>query len=1045
MNKHPADQGIIAWCVNNPVAANLAMLAIVAAGFIGLQNVQRQVFPAFSSNSVTVSVPISSGALEEVEVSIVQAIEAELAGINGIKETRATATRSSGSVVAAVKSGFDLDEVRSEIERVVAGIRFPEDADQYSVTSASPENNVIVLNISSEGDERSLVEAATSLKNKLLELPQVSRITVSGIRTGEIEVSVDQDTLRRYGITIQDISAAIGDMSVNRGAGSLDGPGATLAFRISEDKRTAEEIAKIEIIRTSTGQTVELGQIARVHETYSGTPDVNRFNGNRSVTLSILSGGVKNPTDIVTEVRDFVERKSETLASEYTLTLWQDETVSLDARYGLVQDNLLSGLVLVLILLTIFLNLKVAFWVAIGIPISFLGALAMMPMGFIDVSLNFISTFGFIIALGIVVDDAIVVGESVFSEVELGKHSGKLAAIIGSQKVATATTFGVLTTMAGFGALLFVEGFLGEAMGTMALVVILILGFSLIESKLILPSHLAHLNAPKGNSSNLLAIIRNGVDVVLKTFITWIYKPMLKLVLRFRLVTFVFFLAFAAVSAGLIVNGQVRTVFFPDIEGDTISGSVELKPGTPETTLIEVANALEEALAQTDSRMSEGLTGGTLEHFSLSARSDTVLSFTITLHPGIARDFTNIEFANAFSNTIPPLPAIDSVSVNSGPGGGSDVNVRLIGRESAALQNATVAVMAELNTMAGVSEVQSDILRLQPEVVFSLTEEGRALGLTNAEVTSQIRNALNGQEVFQFLRDGEDVKVVVRLMQDGSGTFGFLAKLLIEVSPGALVPASELVEVEYQPALTQIVRRDGQRVSDITANVDKSLVSPAAVVADLKTRLDDLLQDYPDISVSFSGEQEDQQTAIGSLLLGAAFSVFAIYALLAIPLKSYIQPFVIFAVIPFSFVGVLWGHYFMDAALSLPSFLGIVALMGVVINDSLVLITTMNRMIEEDGISPKEAIQLAGSSRFRPVLLTSLTTFIGLVPLLLETSAQAAFIIPMGISLGFGILFATVFTLFLVPLLVSVSEDFNRIAGRLFNRLFRNGAGLAFG
>lgn len=1037
MTDQSANKGLIAWCVRNPVAANLAMLAIVAAGLIGLQNVQRQVFPAFTSNTVSITVEISSGALEEVEASIVQAIEAELASVNGIKETKATATRSSGTVVATVKSGFDLDEVRTDIEQVVAGISFPEDAEQYTVTSAAPEGTVIVLSLSSEGDERSLVEAAIKLKNELLELGQVSRITVSGIRSGEIEISVDPDTLRRYGITIQDISTAIGDMSVNRGAGSLDGPGATLEFRISEDKRNAEEIAKIVIIRTTSGQIVELGQIAQVRDIFSGSPDVNRFDRERSITLSILSGGVKNPSDIVTQVRDFVEQKSHTLEPGFTLTLWQDETVSLDARYGLVQDNLLSGLVLVLILLTLFLNLKLAFWVAIGIPISFLGALAMMPLGFIDVSLNFISTFGFIIALGIVVDDAIVIAESVYSEVELGKNTGRMAAIVGSQRVATATTFGVLTTMAGFGSLLFVDGFLGEAMGTMALVVILILGFSLIESKLILPSHLAHLAVSKGNTSSLLAIIRNGIDKALQFVITRAYKPLLHLVLRFRLVTFVFFLAFAVMSAGLITNGQVRVVFFPDIEGDTISGSVELKPGTPEASLVQVADALEDALAQTNQRMSDGLKGETLEHFSLSARSSTVLSFTITLHPGIARNFTNVEFANAFSAAIPPLPSIDSISVNSGPGSGSDVNVRLIGRENEALQNATIAVMAELNTIAGVSEVQSDILRLQPEVVFSLTEEGRALGLTNAEVTSQIRNALSGQEVYQFLRDGEDVKVVVRLLQDGSDISGFLAKLLIEVSPDVLVPASQLVQLEYQPTLTQIIRRDGQRVSDVTANVDKSMVSPALVVAELKEHLDMILQDFPEINVSFSGEQEDQQSAVSSLLLAVSFSFFAIYALLAIPLKSYVQPFVIFAVIPFSFVGVLWGHYFMDAALSLPSFLGIVALMGVVINDSLVLITTMNRSVEEDGIPPKEAIKMAGSSRFRAVLLTSVTTFMGLVPLLLETSAQASFIVPMGISLGFGILFATVFTLFLVPLLISVSEDATQLVRQIWRFLLQ--------
>ncbi|MBL1436888.1 MAG: efflux RND transporter permease subunit [Rhodobacteraceae bacterium] len=1031
MNERAANKGIIAWCVNNPVAANLAMLAIIAAGFFGLQNVQRQVFPSFTSNTVSVKVPISAGALEEVEASIVQAIEAELAGVNGIEETRATATRSAGSVVATIKSGFDLDEVRTEIERVVSGIRFPEDAEQYTVSSATREGTVIVLTISSNSDERSLVEAAGTIKNELLELDNVSRITVSGIRSREIEISVDQDTLRRYGITIRDISVAIGDTSVNRGAGSLDGPGATLAFRISEDKRSAEDIAKIAIIRTTSGQIVELGQIAQVRDIYSGSPDVNRFDGDRSITMSILSGGVKNPADIVTQVRAYVEQKANTIDPDFSLTLWQDETVWLDARFGLVQDNLLSGLVLVLILLTLFLDLKLAFWVAVGIPVSFLGALALMPLDSINVSLNFISTFGFIIALGIVVDDAIVVGESVYTEVEMGLHKGKMAAIIGSQKVATATTFGVLTTMAGFGSLLFVDGFLGEAMGTMALVVILILAFSLIESKLILPSHLSHLKATKGNTTNLLVIIRNGVDAGLQFFIRLIYKPLLNLTLRFRLVTFVFFVAFAVMSAGLVVNGKVRMVFFPDIEGDTIAGSVQLKPGTPETSLILVADALEAALENTNQNMSIALSETTVEHFSLSARSSTVLSFTITLKPDVAREFTNVEFANAFSAAIPALPMIESVSVRSGPRGGSDVNVRLIGRQNEMLQNATIAVMAELNTIAGVSEIESDILRLQPEVVFSLTEEGRALGLTNAEVTSQIRSALSGQDVYQFLRDGEDVKVVVRLSQDGSDISGFLAKLLIEVSPNVLVPASQLVHLEYHPTVTQIVRRDGQRVSDVTANVDKALVSSSRVVAQLRESLAEIMLDYPGVEVTFSGEQRNQQSAISSMMLGATFALFTIYALLAIPLKSYVQPFVIFAVVPFSFVGVLWGHYFMGAALSLPSFLGIIALMGVVINDSLVLITTMNRMVEEDGISPEEAIVIAGSSRFRPVLLTSLTTFMGLVPLLLETSAQAAFIIPMGISLGFGILFATVFTLFLVPLLVSVSEDTTRIAKRI--------------
>lgn len=1022
MNVPATSKGIIAWFVNNSVAVNLLFLLIVLLGINGYNSVPRETFPEFELSTMQIIVPVVSGSMEEVETGIVQRIETELASVEGITSLTGVATRSSGKVTVEVDDAYDFNEVREDVKQALDAIAFPEDAEQYQIQSGMADETIIQLSITGRENERDLVDAAEKVKADLLRYPDISRVDIIGARQAEIVIQVTQDNLSRYGLTADDIRNRIANASIDRGAGQLSSPGGELNFRISEDKQSIEEIGQIVIINSEGGHVVRLHELATIFEDFTNLPDVSRFDGQRSIGLAVKRGSVIDPKVISVAVNDYVDTV-ENLPDGIKLTTWGDVTEALDERFALILDNLTSGLLLVLVLLTIFLNLRLAFWVAIGIPISFLGAFFLMDLQSVGISLNFISTFGFIIALGIVVDDAIVVGESIYSKVEDGME-GREAAIAGAQEVATATTFGVLTTIAGFGSLLLVGGTFGDALANISAVVCLVLIISLVESKFILPSHVSHFTQKDLQSKpNILTLIRNVVDRGLNFFVKKIYLPALNFILSVRLASFFVFLLMMVFTVGMIKQGYIKTSFFPDIEADSVSGSVEMKPGSNEDTVKSVIQTLEQSLFDLDNALQEEYGYVFIQHVSFTPSSETTVSFSITTYPKVAREFGIVNFGNEWQKSLPENPAIESINIQGGRAGSdSDFTLRLSSDSLVDLRAVTQLAITELRTIDGISAIESSILKLQPEVAFSLTPDAVALGLTNADVTSQIRNALSGQQVYDFQKGTEEIDVVVRLAETDTDIQSFLENLMISLKDGTSIPASLLVELEYAPTETQIERIDGVRITDIVADVDKALLSSTEVVKIMEERVQDMLVAFPNVEYTFEGEANAQAESIAEMRVAGALAIFAIYALLAIPLKSYFQPLIIFAIIPFSLIGAFLGHYFIGTPVSMPSFLGIIALFGIVINDCLVLITTYNKSVSE-GMEQREAIVKAGVRRFRPVILTSITTFAGLMPLLFETSQQAAFVVPMAIAMGFGVVFATVFTLILLPILIYFSTD----------------------
>ncbi|MEE9427812.1 MAG: efflux RND transporter permease subunit [Paracoccaceae bacterium] len=1024
------DTGVIAWFVNNPVAANLLFLLIVMLGINGYNSVPRETFPEFELSTMNIIVPVNSGSLEEVESGVVQRIESELAAVEGIASLTGTATRTSGTVVVEVEDSYDFTEVREDVKQAVDRIDFPQDAERYQLQSGLADETVIQLSITGRENERDLIDTAETIKNDLLKFPDISRVDLTGVRQAEIVIQVTQDDLSRYGLSADDIARRIGNASIDRGAGQLSAPGGELNFRISEDKQTVAEIGQIVIITSAGGHVVRLREIAEIYEEFTNLPDVSRFDGQRSIGLAVKRGSVINPQVISDAVNDYLDTKS-SFAEGIKVTTWGDVTEALDDRFSLIMDNLLTGLILVLVLLSIFLNFRLAFWVAVGIPISFLGTFALMDIPQIGISLNFISTFGFIIALGIVVDDAIVVGESIYVDVEDG-NEGRKASINGARNVATATTFGVLTTIAGFSSLLLVGGFFGDALANISAVVCLTLIISLVESKFILPAHLSHFTKkdlqPK---ANILSLIRCNVDRGLQWFIKNVYLPGLKWVLSVRLTAFAIFLLMMVFTAGGLVQGVIKTSFFPDIEADGLSGAVELRAGSNADTVRAVVQELETSLVALDKELREVHGYAFIQHIGFTPITETQVSFSVTTNPAVAREFGIVRFGNEWQRRLPNNPVIDNITIRGGrQGADADFSLRLSSDSLDDLRAVTRLAITELRTINGVSAIDSSILKLQPEVAFKLTPDAEALGLTNSEVTTQIRNALNGQEVYDFQRGTEEIDVVVRLADTDTDIQTFLENLMISLDDGTNVPASLLVELEYAPSETRIERIDGVRVTDIVSDVDKGLLAPTEVVGVMQKRMEPIIANFPRVNYSFEGEANAQAESIAELVSAGILAIFGIYALLAIPLKSYFQPLIIFSVVPFSIIGAMWGHYIMGVAVSMPSFLGIIALVGIVINDSLVLITTYNNSVA-NGMERRLAIVHAGTKRFRPVILTSITTFAGLMPLLFETSQQAAFVVPMAIAMGFGIIVATVFTLILLPIIIYFSTDVEQMLGKV--------------
>ena len=1040
MSEPTQPKGVIAWMAQHGVAANLLMALLLVGGLLGMSRLKQEVFPEFELDIVVVSVPYPGASPEEVEQGILLAAEEAVRGLDGIKRVNSVAAEGVGTVRAELLLGADPDrvlaDVKNEIDRVQT---FPEDAEDPQVQLATRRREVISLIFSANTSLRELHELAERARAELLSRGGVTQVEVFGVPPVEIAVELPRAQLEALGLTLDEVATQIRLGSLELPGGGLDTPSGELLVRVLDRRRTGEELSKMVLRGTRDGGVVRLGDVARITDGYEENDQASYFNGQRAVRLTAYRVGNETPTGIAEAVRSFASDFEATLPAGVELTAWKDDSELLRGRIDLLTRNARSGLLLVLLVLALFLDLRLALWVAVGIPVSFLGAFLLFPG--LGVSINMVSLFALIITLGLVVDDAIVVGENIYEKAEQGM-SRMTAAIEGAREMAVPVTFAILTTLAAFAPLFFVPGTTGKIFSIIPYVVVAVLFFSLVESFLVLPAHLGHeahgrptlIRRVGARLAALVEAPRRFVARNLQAFGDGPYTRTLQALTHRRYATFAGALAVLMVSLSTVAAGIVPFSFFPKIEGDTINATARLPYGAPVEQTEAVRDQLEASLRQAVDELGVGAAvRGVLSRVGEGEPSpqgdrDTgshIVSIEVGLVPSEQRDITAAAFSAAWMKATPPIPGLDALIFNAavGPGAGSAVDVQLSHTNTETLRIASDQVSDLLQSYPALTNVDNSLAAGKAQLDFRILPEGRTLGLTSSDVARQLRAFFFGAEALREQRGRDEVKIRARLPRDERTSEHDVTLLDVRTPAGRVVPLSSVASIERGQAPTTILREDGRRVVNVRADLAPGVRSPRDVLSDLSDKaVPELLASTPGLDISFAGEQRNQGEAFDSLGTNYLFALILMYALLAVPFRSYIQPLIIMAAIPFGVVGAVGGHLVMGFELSVISVMGIIALSGVVVNDSLVLIDAANRF-RDQGMSATEAIHAAGRRRLRPILLTSLTTFFGLLPMIFEPSVQARFLVPMAISLGYGVLFATVIVLLVVPALYLIVED----------------------
>ncbi|MCS6205070.1 efflux RND transporter permease subunit [Shewanella baltica] len=1028
-------KGILAWFARNSVAANLLMWALLVGGLFSTVLINKEVFPSFELNLLNISVAYPGAAPQEIEEGINIKIEEAIQDINGIKKVTSVASEGVGSITVEVEDGYEVQTVLDEAKlRLDAISTFPVNIEKPNIYQIKPENNVIWVSVYGDMTLHDMKELAKSVRDDLTQLPAVTRAKVTGVRDYEIAIEVSEDKLREYGLTFTQVALAVQNSSFDLPGGSIRAQDGDILLRTKGQAYTGDDFANIVVTTRPDGSRVMLPQVATIKDDFEERLEYTRFNGKPAAIIEVTSVDDQNALDIAAQVKQYVEDRRATLPANAQLDTWGDMTHYLKGRLNMMMSNMFYGALLVFIILAMFLDLKLAFWVMMGLPVCFLGTMLIMPLEPFSMTINMLTLFAFILVLGIVVDDAIVIGESAYTEVERHGHSVDNV-IRGAQKVAMPATFGVLTTIAAFIPMLMVSGPMGIIWKSIGMVVILCLAFSLVESKFILPAHLAHMKfkkpgAPRGFFSRLKANFNDRVQ----HFIHHSYRNFLERCIKQRYNVVAAFIGVLILSIALVASGKVRWVFFPDIPSDFIQVQLEMDEGSSEENTLKVVQSIEEALYKMNDKMEQDNGYQVVKHSFINMSSRTSAFIFAELTKGEDREVDGVTIAAAWREQLPELLSVKKLSFNASTNdAGGDISFRLTSSDLDELSAASKELKQKLASYEGVYDIADNFSSGSHEIRLKIRPEAEALGLTLSDLARQVRYGFYGYEAQRILRNKEEIKVMVRYPLEQRRTVGYLENMLIRTPTGTSVPFSTVAQIEKGESYASITRVDGKRAITITANANKNIVEPSKVVQEIqKDYLPQLQAKYPKIQTALDGGSLDEQNAMVGLMQGFFFALFTIYALMAIPLKSYSQPLIIMSVIPFGIIGALFGHLIQGLAMSVLSLCGIVALAGVVVNDSLILVDFVNRA-REQGLSVRQAAVDSGCYRFRAIILTSLTTFVGLVPIILERSLQAQIVIPMATSLAFGILFSTVVTLILVPLLYIILDDVSRSSSRFFN------------
>lgn len=1015
-------EGAIAYMARNSIAANLLMIILVAGGIWTMFKIQKEVFPEFQLDYVEVNVEYPGAAPEEVEQGILLPVEEAIRGIQGIKEIVSTAREGSGEVLIELIGGADRMKVFQDIDQAVNRIRtFPDDIEQPRVNLQSRQRDVMEVALYGNVDFWTLRILAERLRNQMLSNPQITQVELGYVPDYITHVEISRHNLRQYNLTLGEVADIIASSSEDVPAGAVETQSGEILLRMQERKQWAEEFGKITIISSPSGAQVTLADIATITDGFEEVGFYGQFNQQTSIGLEIFRVGDQSPLEIEEIVLEMLEDYQLPPGVSYRIDSNRAEDYR--ERLSLLTENGFLAIVIVLIILTLFLEYKLAFWVMMGMTISFIGGIIFLPLW--GVSINMISMFGFLVVLGIVVDDAIVVGENIHEYRQKG-FSTVEAAIKGTKDVSKPVIFSILTTIIAFVPLLFMPGENGKFWWPLPVVVILILSVSLLEALFILPSHLANISEKKNNGwFKKLEHWQEAFAEKFNRVIEKYYRPFLDLCLKFRYITLSAAIAVLLIVGGYGYSDHMGMILMPEVAADEIEAGVRLPVGT---TPLQAAKVAEEITESTRKMFEDHNLYEVAEGIKTNVRGQNFIDVEIVMLPPDERDMTAGELIALWRDNIGEIEGVDQITFEAerGPGGAQQaISVDLSHTNIDVLEKASAAFVERMGAFDNTRDISDNYNKGKLQYDFKLLPEGRNLGLTSNEVGRQVRDAFFGALAMRQLRGTNEIEVRVKLPLEERRDIQNLEDFVLLTDEGIEVPLLDVVQIEQQEAFTSINRRDGRRVVTVGMDVEPSNAVTRVLGSINAEVLPQLRADFPGLTWSFEGSQADMRESTESLWSGFAIAMLLIYALLALAFGSYTQPLIVLSAIPFGIVGAVIGHILLGYDLSLVSLMGVIALSGVVVNDSLIMIDYANKKRKD--LSVYDAIHEAGLRRFRPIMLTTLTTFGGLTPIILETSSQAQHLIPMAISLGFGIVFATSIILVIVPCLYLILEDIEKL------------------
>lgn len=1014
-------RGMIAWMAHNSIAANLLMVILLVGGFWTAVSIQKEVFPQFQLDIVEITVAYPGAAPTEVEQGILRPVEEAVRGVEGIRELTSRAWEGNGRVTIELVAGADRMKVFQEIDQAVNRIRtFPDDIEEPEVRLQARQREVMEIVLYGDVDVWELRKLAERLRDIFISNENITQVAFGNVPEYRTHIEISREDLRQYNLTLAEVADIVEASSEDIPAGTVETSSEEILLRVKERKQWADEFEQIVIISDRDGAVVTLGDIATVRDGFEEWGFHSQFNQQPSVELNIYRVGTQSPLEIAKAVQEIMADFEMTLPAGVQWRIDGNNAEDFRQRVSLVVKNGLLAIVIVMAILTLFLKLRLAFWIMMGMAISFVGGILFMPM--VDVSINMISLFGFLVVLGIVVDDAIVVGENIHSHQQ--KDADPLqAAIIGAKEMSMPVTFSIVSNIIAFIPLLFIPGETGKFWGPLPVVVMLVLALSLFEALYILPAHLGHARQRHRQSSNegWLKRLQQRFAEWFQHFIDTKYRRFLDFCLRFRYITLTAAISLVAVVGSYATSAHMGIIMMPEVAADEIEAGVRLPVGT---TPLQAAQVAETVTASTARMFDKHNLYEVAEGIKTNVRGQNFIDVEIVLRPPNERDMSAREVIQLWRDNIGDLPGINQITFEAerGPGGWrQDISVDLSHSDIATLEVASQEFLQLMEQYENTRDVNDNYNKGKTQLDFRLLPEGRALGLTAADLGAQLRGAFFGDLAMRQIRGTNEVEVRVKLPREQRQDIYHLEDLVLRTQVGAEVPLMDVAEMTRGEAFTSINRRDGRRIVNVSMDVEPKRTVGQVVKAINSLELPKLRQKYPGLTWTFEGSDAEMRRATTSLWGWFGLAQFIIYALLAVAFRSYFQPLIVFGAIPFGIVGAVIGHILLGYDLSLVSLMGIIALTGVVVNDSLIMVTHANRQL--DRMSPFEAIREAGQRRFRPIILTTMTTFGGLSPIIFEPSLQAQYIIPMAISLGFGIIFATVIILVLVPCLYLVLED----------------------